>query len=212
MIIYLTKNILNDKCYIGKDVKNNPNYLGSGKALKNAIRKHGRENFQKYIITSASTKEELSKLEKYYIKYFNAVKSDMYYNITEGGEGGKTSEQKHLKIAIYYFDLNKVLLGKFDSAGDAAKYLNLDRSKIVSACSTGKAVKSFLFSKTSIYSSNVKRNKIEAILQLDLQDNFIKEWNYLQKIHDEGFNKANVLKVCKGITKSSYGFKWKYKN
>ncbi len=43
MIIYITTNLLNGKKYIGKDEKNNPSYLGSGKLLKLAINKHGKK-------------------------------------------------------------------------------------------------------------------------------------------------------------------------
>ena len=41
MIIYKTTNLINGKFYIGKDSKNDPNYLGSGKILKKAFKKYG---------------------------------------------------------------------------------------------------------------------------------------------------------------------------
>ena len=41
MVIYKTTNLLNGKYYIGKDEKNNSDYLGSGKILKLAINKNG---------------------------------------------------------------------------------------------------------------------------------------------------------------------------
>lgn len=49
--IYITTNLLNGKKYIGKrhclcEISND-NYLGSGKVLKNAIRKYGKNNFAK---------------------------------------------------------------------------------------------------------------------------------------------------------------------
>jgi hypothetical protein len=34
MIIYKTTNLVNGKYYVGKDEKNNPEYLGSGKILE----------------------------------------------------------------------------------------------------------------------------------------------------------------------------------
>ena len=41
MIVYKTTNLINGKIYIGKDMKNNPNYLGSGTILRRAIKKYG---------------------------------------------------------------------------------------------------------------------------------------------------------------------------
>ena len=54
MIIYKTTNLVNGKIYIGKDSKNNPNYLGSGNLLKKALIKYGKENFKFYPLYSSS--------------------------------------------------------------------------------------------------------------------------------------------------------------
>lgn len=40
MQIYKIENIMNNKIYIGKDVKDNPNYFGSGLYIKRAIKLH----------------------------------------------------------------------------------------------------------------------------------------------------------------------------
>ena len=50
MIIYKTTNLINQKFYVGKDTHNNPNYYGSGKRLKLAIKKYRIDNFKKEII------------------------------------------------------------------------------------------------------------------------------------------------------------------
>jgi hypothetical protein len=41
MIIYKTINLINNKIYIGQDIKNNPKYLGSGKLLKLCMENQG---------------------------------------------------------------------------------------------------------------------------------------------------------------------------
>lgn len=90
--IYITTNHVNNKKYIGKkkyDKKSAwKSYLGSGIILKKAIEKYGRENFSKEIIEECYSKEELNEREIYWINYYNAVKSEDFYNISSGGDGG----------------------------------------------------------------------------------------------------------------------------
>ena len=88
MVVYKTTNLVNGKWYIGKDEKNKPKYLGSGKLIKRAIKKYGRENFRKEILAEADNIEILNNLEKYYIASTNAIDSEDSYNIAEGGNGG----------------------------------------------------------------------------------------------------------------------------
>lgn len=49
--IYRIRNLINGKNYIGQHKYKSLNdiYLGSGKLIKQAAKKYGRENFKKYI-------------------------------------------------------------------------------------------------------------------------------------------------------------------
>lgn len=49
------------------------------------------------------------------------------------------------------------------------------------------------------------------IIQYDLNLGFIKEWDNLIDLESAGFQKSNVINVCKGNRKSHRGFIWKYK-
>lgn len=89
MIIYKITNLINGKIYIGKDKYDNPNYMGSGKLIKLAINKYGKNNFRKEIIEKCNSENELNIREKYWIKKLNSCKYG--YNIAMGGEGGDTT-------------------------------------------------------------------------------------------------------------------------
>jgi hypothetical protein len=89
-IIYKTTNLINGKWYIGKDEDNDPKYFGSGIYLNRAIKKYGKENFKKEIITECEIGQPLADLEKKIIEEANAVKDPMSYNISIGGYGGHT--------------------------------------------------------------------------------------------------------------------------
>ena len=90
--IYITTNHVNGRQYIGQKKYDKSGkwkkYLGSGIALKNAIAKYGLESFSKEIIEECDSKELLDERERYWINYYNATKSDHFYNIAKGGDGG----------------------------------------------------------------------------------------------------------------------------
>jgi hypothetical protein len=90
MIVYKTTNILNNKIYVGKDEREDPNYIGSGVILHRAIKKYGKHNFKKEIIEHCDNLQQLNDREQFWIKSFNSTDKKIGYNITIGGDGGYT--------------------------------------------------------------------------------------------------------------------------
>lgn len=90
MVIYKTTNLINGKVYIGQDSNNNPNYLGSGRLLQQAIEKYGINNFQKDVLEECDSKTMLDEREIYWIYFYNATNRYVGYNIALGGNGGDT--------------------------------------------------------------------------------------------------------------------------
>lgn len=84
--IYLTTNLINGKRYIGQHYGEvDDSYLGSGRILKSAIKKLGRENFKKEILEICADYNSMNNAEKKWIAYYNAVKDNNFYNIASGG-------------------------------------------------------------------------------------------------------------------------------
>ena len=86
-IVYKTTNLVNDKIYIGlhRTQNINDNYLGSGKYLKLAIKKYGRQNFSIEILMICQTKLQANFYQIEFIKLFDAKRKG--YNICDGGQG-----------------------------------------------------------------------------------------------------------------------------
>ena len=100
--IYLTTNLINNKKYIGQHTGElNDSYLGSGVHFLRAVKKYGKENFKKEILEICKTQEELDLAEKKWIKKYNAILDENFYNIAEGGLGGNPcaglTEEQELK-------------------------------------------------------------------------------------------------------------------
>ena len=92
--IYITTNLRNGKQYIGKKHSSvfDENYVGSGSLLWQDIEENNytREDFRVEVLNfTAKNLQELNELEKFYIKKYNAVESDLFYNIAKGGDGGR---------------------------------------------------------------------------------------------------------------------------
>jgi hypothetical protein len=88
-IVYEVKNKVNDKTYIGKHQTDNiyDDYLGSGKYLKRAINKYGKDCFEKNILFIFDNKKEMDDKEAELVNE-EFLKSGKSYNLKLGGHGG----------------------------------------------------------------------------------------------------------------------------
>lgn len=85
--VYLTENLINSKKYIGSHKKDtfDEKYHGSGKIIKLAIKKYGADNFITTILETCDSLEDLCYKEEYWIKYYNAVEDESFYNMSYSG-------------------------------------------------------------------------------------------------------------------------------
>jgi group I intron endonuclease len=229
MIVYITKNLINGKKYIGKDSHNDPNYLGSGALLLEDIKTHGKKNFKKEILEYC-TKENLGEREEYWIDYFNAVKSKNFYNIrsqTSGWYNKDLNEDKYNYVVGKIGDGNR---GKTLTQETKDKISNnKERSEKLRQANKGKP-KPEGFGETirqkatgRIYTdehkqkiSDGKRGKSHPksgkhILQLDKEGNIIQEYNSIEEAAKHiGKKRSNISCCLTGVSKTAYGFQWKY--
>jgi hypothetical protein len=155
MIIYKTTNLINGKIYVGKDVKNNHSYIGSGFIFRISVEKYGKENFKKEILEYCHTIEELNKKEKYWIKTLNSTDKNIGYNIMEGGQGGNCHNYKRGPEHYLY---RKPLPQK---VRDAVSLANTQRPKVYGECNkTYKKVDDKIKIMILDLSKNMGRDKI----------------------------------------------------
>lgn len=182
MVIYITTNLINGKFYIGKDVANNPSYLGSGLLLKKAIRRYGINNFKKEILEICDSQELLCEREKYWINKLKSTDRKIGYNIAEGGTGGDTftnlSETK-----------KQIVLKKRESSMREIRKTKDYRDKL------SKRTKDMWMddSHKEKISTKMKGRKIGWA---DKISNSIKEWHKTNPISDES-RKRSAEKVSK---------------
>ena len=223
MVIYKTTNLINEKIYIGQDFYNNPSYLGSGILLKRALKKYGYSNFKKEIIDVASTIDELNEKEKYWIAFYKSQNLDIGYNIAPGGGQSIRTEEYKMNISKNHADVN----------GEKNPMYNLHMYDIwVEKFGKEIADKKLLHARELVSKSlkeawtddkkEIRRKKYTArgnprykatpILQFTLDDIFVKEWPDLISTKEAGMNEKCISSTCRGLHKTAYGYKWKFKN
>lgn len=121
--LYRITNLINNKEYIGvhssKSLKDS--YYGSGRLIKLAIKKYGKENFKKEILMLANSYKEVLKLEKIVVDDIY-IKNRLTYNIRKGGNGGMNGEDNPFFNKTHSQE-TKDKLSKFrkNSKNDAAR-------------------------------------------------------------------------------------------
>lgn len=135
MIINQITNKINKKFYIGKTVKSAKerfrahkyNHKKQNTYLYHSMRKHGIDNFSIEIVEEV--KGNIDEREKYWIQ-----KLKPHYNMTEGGDGGDTSNSPNYIKGMEKRDISGKKNGMYGkSRPDTAKYLAAAKDKMISS-------------------------------------------------------------------------------
>lgn len=210
-----------NKIYIGQsiNIKNRKgqykNYKGNsssiGPILLNSLNKYGWESHKFDIIEECSI-EELNKKEvlwkKYYLNGCNNDWSNILFCELYDKSGGPKSEETKLKQSISQ---------KINLARPEIK----EKRKINCKIAANKpGVQEQAVANTDWILREVNRLKSmdysklkKPVLQFDLENNLIKEWDGFIDIKKElNYDQSTIRRCCKNPQKTAYGYKWEYKN
>ena len=157
-IVYIHKNKLNGKVYIGQTSQKPEKRWNNGRGYEtsprffNAILKYGWDNFEHIIIKQNLSLKEANDLETKLIKQYNSQNDKYGYNITSGGQNFSHSEEtkkkigkansKALKGKTHSSNWSKIMSKKFSGQKNPfyGKHHSEETKKKISQNRKGKAV------------------------------------------------------------------------
>jgi group I intron endonuclease len=164
--------------------------------------------------------EESLNIEIEYIKKYRDMGFNLV-NISDGGDfnpsklqsvrdkiskkltGIKRSDETKQKLRISHIGISK---------GDKNPFFNKKHTDISRKKMSNSVKLSFNNPDMIRKLSSLKDAKKIPIIQLDMNDNFIREWESVSMIKRElKFERKTIKLVCQGKYKQAYGFKWKFK-
>jgi group I intron endonuclease len=210
--IYLVKNQQDKIVYVGQQIgtKSIDKYKGSGLLLNRAYKKYGDDYFKREIIEYCNI-HELNSKEELYIKQYN-TKFPHGYNLTEGGEGMKG--YKYNDNQKQNISNNKMGQKYPKEHGEKIRQAKLGKKQ------TQETINKIIQTKASKHNiqpnldlkGQHKSNSQKTILQCDLQNNLLNEFQSAQEAGRCIGKSGNQIADCaSGRQKTAYGFAWKYK-
>lgn len=213
MVIYKITNLVNGKVYIGQTIQNPKRrwrlheYSNSCRALKAAIDKYGKNNFQFSIISRADNIEQLNYREAYYIQLFKSL-SPKGYNLRYGGENSKLSEETKLRISAA--NKGQVPWCKGKKIGP----LSEETKQKISKSKRGITPKTSIEGKIKQLSALEKTRKRKPIVAVNKITQQILKFSSMCSAEKLGFRQSEISKCCANQFKkySHKGFWWQYDN
>lgn len=217
--IYKFTNKLNNMSYIGQTIcpeKRLKEHLYGRKTKTNTyfdrtLKKYGLQNFNYEIIDSASTQENIDKLEKYYIEKYNSLKPNGY-NILKGGRE-QTGSWNSKPIDEY--DLEGNFIKSYESASYYEIFINnkYKRKGINNSCIKKTKYKDRQFrykgdEKPKKYIKPLSNHRTK-VYQYDLEGNFINSFISLEEASKKtNTSRTSISNCIKGNYKTANNFVW----
>lgn len=98
--VYITTNLVNGKQYVGSHGSNvlNDRYLGSGILLYHAIKKYGKDNFEKTVLETHTDLKKARFREEFFISKYNTITPNGYNINPNGGIPGTQTPESIEKM------------------------------------------------------------------------------------------------------------------
>ena len=186
--LYKITNSINDRFYVGVTSQDINNYWGSGIAIKNALKKHGRKSFKKEVLAIYHDKKEAYDIERELITSEFIGSNPLCYNMCVGGKGGDLYDRSGENNPMY--GTKGAFYGK--KRPDHSKSMSGDKNPMKREDIRGK------FNK--------------PVDQYDLKGNYINTWDSIKEASlKTGTLPCSISRCCSGKLKTSNGFSWKFK-
>jgi|694.fasta_scaffold00011_164 group I intron endonuclease len=221
-VIYKITNLITNKIYIGSTnnfhlrkythlnhLRNNKH---CNKILQNSWNKHSEINFN-FEIIEHTTQDNLMILEQYYLDLYKPYNKDIGYNIAKLA-CPNNSGIKHITKQIAW---NKGL--KLPASWNKNKKLTKEHKEKLSIsaklrkrlpCSNETKIKISLKQIGKNGNNYGKPTNRKKVYKFDLNNNLIKEYDFLSEVTKDGFNFKKVSAVALGKGKTHKNYKWSY--
>lgn len=228
-IVYMHRNKINGKVYVGLTYHANPNlrwgYAGQkyqhSRKFNNAIKKYGWNNFE-HIVLCRTDKKRAIILERALIAYYK--RKGISYNLADGGEGTECITEANRIALRKRFKENPPMKGKhhtpearrlISEAGKRRVYTEEQKEQARKAAAKGRKTLRKNGYKRSTESIRKQVEKISRpVLQLNLEGIVLKEFPSTvaadEYLHN-GKRYNHIADVCNGKRKTDGGYRWVYK-
>ena len=205
--IYLIKNNINGKCYVGKTLKSPKERFSEhlydaykpteeNRPLYRAIKKYGKDNFSLHVLEEC-TDRLASEREIWYIKKLKTYAHG--YNATIGGDGKQLFDHDVIKAQLEAGLSQKLITELNGCSIDLVRQIRLENSIPLTKIRKQPSVVAYTEDETEV---GVFISAREAF-------RFLREIGITDARSDGG---THINAVCNGRRKVAYGFKWKYIN
>lgn len=214
--IYCIENIINGKKYIGSSInihkRKNSHFYGLKRnkhkncKLQNSYNLHGKEAFIFYLLLEVDDKKILIEKEQYFI---NEIKPAYNINlIANSSLGVKRSEETKQKVREANLGLkHPEWRNKIKSKAQGGEN-HWTKNKKFSEESKQKMSNS----QKKLFKNGYKHPNSKIVIQLDLNNNSLKEWESSTIAAKElNLNAMGIANCARGVSKTSGNYKWKYK-
>ncbi len=221
-IVYMHKNKINGKVYIGI-TKRKPQYRwndGKGydnQCFKKAIQKYGFDNFEHLILYKNLTQKEAEQKEIELIAYYKSSEKDFGYNISKGGmvnNGVPCKEETKKKISQANKGIHNGMYGKHHTEKEKEKISKASKKMWENDEHRNKIIPILQKCKKDFKKGNIPWNKgkhiticknMKKVICIETGEifNSMAEAQKIKKVN-------NISLCCSGKYKTAGGYHWRY--